>query len=294
MNLNKRILFTFLPFILLAVVATGTAQSSGTSGDNAIGWTLYESFEGSLNSLGQVNRLDSTAGYNFNKYFGLDAGLPVYFVNASSSTSGTRSANALGDAYVDLKLTVKNPLVNYGSTLRGSVPTGDTNKGLSSGRATFDWTNHFDRKFGRVTPFANLGIANTVSDTRFFVRPFTTLGTVGHFEAGAEFELLPLLNFAASAYDVAPTGQQKIFSKLATQQMTTTITRGRVFTTAHETVGGADLASDNGFSVGFNSSPLPFLDLGINYTRSVHFRLDTLSYGVGVNVGYIVRKAKGK
>ena len=288
MNLNKRILFTFLPFILLALAATGAAQSSGASGDNAKGWTLYESFEGSSNSFGQVNRLDSTAGYNFNKYFGVDAGVPVYFVNASSSTSGTRSANGLGDAYVDLKLTVKNPLVNYGSTLRGSVPTGDTNKGLSSGRATFDWTNHFDRRFGRVTPFANLGIANTVSDTRVFVRPFTSLGTVGHFEAGAEFELLPFLNFAASAYDVAPTGQQKIFSKIATQQVTTTTIRGR------ETVGSADLASDNGFSVGFNSSPLPFLDLGINYTRSVHFRLDTVSYGVGVNVGYIVRKAKGK
>ena len=292
MDLNKRILFTFLPFILLALAATGAAQSSAASGDNAKGWTLYESFEGSSNSLGQVNRLDSTAGYNFNQYFGVDAGFPVYFVNASSSTSGTRSGNGLGDAYVDLKLTLRNPLVNYGSTLRGSVPTGDTNKGLSSGRATFDWTNHFDRRFGRVTPFANLGIANTVSDTRFFVRPFTTLGTVGHFEAGAEFEFLPFLNFAASAYDVLPTGQQKIFSKIVTQPGT--VTTGPCVFQSARTVGTADLASDNGFSVGFNSSPLPFLDLGINYTRSVHFRLDTVSFGVGVNVGYIVRKAKGK
>jgi hypothetical protein len=285
--------------VLLAFVATEMAQAPDPAGDNAKGWTLFEGVEDSSNSFGQVYRLDTTAAYAFNKYFGVDAGVPVYFVHASPSTSGMRSTNGLGDVYIDLNLTFLNPVVNYASALRGTAPTGDTSSGLSTGRATYDWTNHFDRSFSRLTPFADLGIANTVADTSFLVRPFTTLGTLAHFEAGARLKLARYLSATALAYDVLPTGQQRIFSKLIPRPSAITppvgpASHARVFETAAETVGASDLARDNGFSAGLDLAPASFLDLGIGYTRSVLFRLDTLWFGVGIIVASLVQRARGQ
>src|SRR5579864_8437109 len=48
-------------------------------------WT--EEFDGSTNSEGQVMSLDSTVGYVFSRHFGVNAGIPVYFVRGTSTTS---------------------------------------------------------------------------------------------------------------------------------------------------------------------------------------------------------------
>lgn len=285
---------------VLPLAASAADQSPAKTDSEEKGITFYESFQGSSNTLGQVYKLDTTVGYNFNKYFGVAVGIPFYSVQASSSsTSGTSSGNGIGNVYADLNLTVDNPLVNFASTLEGTAPTGDTAKGFSTGRATFDWSNHFDRTVLGITPFVNLGVANTVSDTRFFVRPFTTLGTVGHFEGGASYGFLHLFSAGASVYDVLPSGQQKVFSKLVGRRSSTaggtsgtSRRHGGVFENASETVGGADIARDNGFSAWLDASPAPFLDLEGGYSRSVHYDLNSFSFNVGVNVGYFIRKAK--
>jgi hypothetical protein len=41
---------------------------------------------------------------------------------------------------------------------------------------------NFKGDFGKWIPFCKVGIANTISDTHFFNRPFTSLDTVDHFE----------------------------------------------------------------------------------------------------------------
>ncbi len=285
------------------IAGTAAAQSTNSPVDESKGWTFYEDFLGSSNTLGQVTKLDSSLGYNFNRYFGVDAGLPVYFVHTSSSTTsttsstGSRTNSGLGNLYADLRFTFDNPVVNFASTLRGSAPTGDTSIGLSTGRATYDWNNHFDHGFGRLTPYLDLGIANTVSDTNFFARPFTSLGTVGHFDLGAQWRFFPFLSFDALVYDIAPTGQQKIFSKFLKQSSAgpaVAAGHGRVFQNAPETIGGSNLAQDNGFSAGFDVTPSPYFDLGIGYTRSVHFALNTLYFDVGVNVGSLIKRARGQ
>jgi len=292
-----------LSFLSLSVLFTFAgnlvAQSSGTPGakdDEAKGWTWHERFEGSSSSFGQVTKLDSSLGYNFNRYFGVDAGVPVYFVRRSSATSGKRSTNGIGNAYADLRLTLNNPLVNFSSTLTGSAPTGDTKTGLSSGRATFDWDNRFDRSIGGLTPFVDLGVANTVSDTHFFRRPFSSLGTVAHFEAGSELKLWHFVSIGASAYDVLPSGQQKIFSKIlqrSSQGTSAMPNRGRVFETAAVTAGGTDLTRDNGFSTWLSATLYKYVDLELGYSRSVHFRLDSISFGIGLNLSPVLRKVHG-
>jgi hypothetical protein len=264
------------------------AQSKQDSGKGLI-W--YESLTGTSSSLGTVSRFDSTLGYNFNHHFSVDFGAPILFVHASSSatTTSLRSATGIGDIYTDLRLTLRNPLVNFVSNLRGTVPTGSTQNGFSSGRATADWSNHFDRAFGHVTPFVDLGVANTVPDSANFVRPYTTLGLTSHFDGGVSIRILPLLNFRASAYAIEPSGQQKLFSKFLNRQMGPTGNpgashSGRVFQTTPETIGSADLARDRGFSLGFDSSPFQLMDLAVGYTHSTSFSLNTVYFGVGVNL----------
>jgi hypothetical protein len=110
-----------------------------------------------------VLKLDTTIGYDLSEHFGVDAGIPVYFVRASSTTSsiGVTSHTGMGNVYVDLKFVFTNPLVNYASTVTGTAPTGDTASGLSTGRATFDWNNHFDKTVSGLRLFVNAGVANT-------------------------------------------------------------------------------------------------------------------------------------
>src|SRR5438128_10035262 len=147
-------------------------------------------------------------------------GWPVYFVNDSSTTNSSGFTSGPGNAYVGFRLGVDNPAVNFASNLVFTAPTGNKDKGFSTGRATVDWTNSFSRKFSAVTPFGSVGVANTISDTSFFVRPFSSLGLVGHFEGGATVSLSRFVDLGGSAHGVRASGQQKIFRKGLKHQAT--------------------------------------------------------------------------
>lgn len=301
-TMQRTMIATFLFTIMLfALTARVVAQSLEDSGEEEKGMVFYEKFQGSSNTLGQVMKMDTSVGYNFTKHFGVDAGLPFYFVRSSqtSTTLGSTSNNGIGNAYVDLRLTLANPAINFASTLTGTAPTGDTDAGFSTGRATFDWNNYFDHTFSPITPFANIGVANTVSDTHFFTRPFTSLGLVSHFEGGANLRISRFLGVGAAAYAVLPSGQQKIYSKLIKRQAenpgTASSVSGRgagkgAFESSHVTIGNADLARDNGYSAWFDINPARYLDLELGYNRSVHYALDTFSFTVGFNLGYLAKK----
>jgi hypothetical protein len=284
---------------LLAIAALGAngQQTVDRARDQNRGYTFYESIQGSSNTLGQVYKLNTTAGYSFNRYLGFDAGIPVYFVHASSSSlsNGFSSGNGVGDAYVDLKLTFNNPFLNYASIVTGTAPTGDADRGFSTGRATYDWTNHFDRPIPLVgiTPFANIGVGDTVTDTHFFVRPFTSLGTVTHLEGGATIRVFPLVRVGASAYDIIPSGQQKVFSKLIPNgNAINTPAAGHrgAFANSHETIGGPDLVRDNGVSAWLQAHVGRFVDLEAGYTRSVDYDLNTFEFGIGFDIAHIVKR----
>ena len=157
-----------LALLALAIAIPAFAQQKPTDkADEEKGFTFYETFQGSTNELGQVMKLDTTVGYDFTRHYGVDFGVPFYFVSASSTetSSGGTSHNGIGDAYAEIRATFNNPLLNYATVLTGAAPTGDTKAGLSTGRATFDWTNHFDKGVLGLRPFANVGVANTISDS---------------------------------------------------------------------------------------------------------------------------------
>ena len=266
------------------------------------GWTFSERFQGSSNSSGLVMKEDSTLGYSFSKSFRTYVGVPFYFVKESSTTSTTSTTqtpnsfmNGLGNAYLGFHIGVDREAVNFGSNVEATAPTGDKDKGFSTGRATVDWTNSFSHSFSSVTPFANIGLANTVSDTSFFVRPFTSLGLVTHFDGGATFQLSRLVDVGASAYGIRAAGQQRIISKTFKNQSTTSATasplnqgsgKNRPFDTSGETVGTADLTNDHGVSTWLAAHAGSRMNFQAGYTRSAGYDLNTVFFGVGFHVGH--------
>jgi hypothetical protein len=270
--------------------------------DDVAGLTEIESFQGTLNSGERLFKLDSTLGWDFNKHFGIFGGVPVYLVNVPSTTTATgttttttpsSSNNGIGNAYFGLAFRAPNPAIDYSSTFTAGAPTGNSKKGLSSGRGTIDWDNRLEHAFDRLTPFLDVGIGNTVPDSALFTRPFTSLGFVAHLQEGAEFDLLKHVGVGALVYEVVPAGNQKVFSRLV-KKGGTAIGSGkssRVFETAAETSGNG-LTRENGFStwIGFEPSPVWRLELG--YTRSVSFDLSSFAFNLSVNVGKLLRSKK--
>src|SRR5579862_6364507 len=192
-------------------------------------FTFDERVQGSANSLGAVTKLDTSAGYIFNPHWSASLGVPFYFVSPSSSTTaatGATSVNGLGNVYAQIRFALPNPALNYVSTLTGAAPTGDRDKGLSTGHAIVDWSNYVDHGFGRFTPFGELGFANSVADTEFFIRPYITSGFVTHAQAGARYRLARWIVLNASGYAIEPAGQQTVISRLVTVQKQTGASQG--------------------------------------------------------------------
>src|SRR5215471_10969878 len=94
-----------LAVLICAVASSGltAAQSKSDSAtEDETGFTSYLEFGGTTNSSGQVYELDSSIGYTFTQHFGMDFGVPVYFVNASNTATGSTSGGGVGNPSVDL------------------------------------------------------------------------------------------------------------------------------------------------------------------------------------------------
>jgi hypothetical protein len=307
--MTKTINLLLIVLLLVPAVLHGAPQSEQQ------GWWFSERFQGNSNTAGVVLKENSTLGYTFNGHVQAYAGLPVYFTreNASNTTSGKSSfVNGIGNAYTGFLISASNDSLRYTSDLVLTAPTGDRANGFSTGHVTADWTNTFSHAFSGFTPYGSAGMANTISDTEFFVRPFTTQGVALHFEGGVVFKLVNHLNAGASTYAVHAAGQQEIVSKVVnvpttqpTQSPTTTksgvvstvtkavgVTSGSgktdktVFETTHQTVTTADAVDDHGFSTWLSLRPKSVMDFQIGYSHSVAYQLNSLFFGVGFRSGH--------
>lgn len=294
-----------LAVALMATVALlgGTAfaqqQSNAnakTSADpDAKGFVSYLDFGGSINDAGHVLKLDSSAGYNFSSHIGVDFGVPVYFAGGSSTDSTgaktTFSATGMGAPYIDGRLMFKNPKLNYATTVTTFLPAGNTQNGFATGRTTFDWNNHFERSFGRFTPYGEIGVGNTVVDTSKFRRPYSSYGNNAHLEGGATFDVVDRLTVGGSGYDIAPWGTQTIYSRsMPANSANGNGATQRSFNQNKVTTGGSDLGKDHGFSMWSDFAVTPYMTAELAYTRSVTFALNTVSFDLRFNLGYLARK----
>ena len=259
------------------------------------GWTLGTRFEGSESADGGVYDLGSAFGYNFSRHFGVDAGVPFYFVSTPSSIKknnpGAVAGIGVGAFFTDFRWNYPGNFLNYSPVIHLTAPTGDTKKGFSTGHVTSNLVNHIDHAFGSFSPFLDAGVGNTVMDTRSFHRPFITSGYNAQFNGGLEYDP-GKFSFSVSAYAVAPWGDQTVFSRVFRCGSAATCTAGgksndrKSYTTNSVTSGSADLVRDNGYSSGINYKPLGYLDLEFDYSHSVPLHLNSYSFGIGVDLSW--------
>jgi hypothetical protein len=245
------------------------------------GFTWTETYEGGGNTDGFITDINSTMGYIFNEHFSMDMGVPYLFIRPSSSKTGTTSAAGMGNPYVGLRYSRKGPSLDFSTSLNGAAPAASSAKGLSTGRVTFDWDNHFAHEFGLFTPFFDVGLANSVPDTRFLRRSYISLGKLAHFEGGSELDLGDKFSVSTSGYDLVPWGPQQIF------------VRGKK-SASGSTKGGASLTRDDGVNIGLDYNLSRVVDLSAGYSRSVYGVLNTVSFGVELNVASWLRKRHGE
>jgi len=271
------------------VLILGLAMPTEAQEDR--GWSFAGSLSGSANSTGVVTKLDPVLGYSFNKHFSMYGGVPFYFVNSSSTTTSTgtptsgESTRGIGNTFAGLRAAIDTDAVNYSSNLEFTAPTGDESKGFSTGNVTVDWTNHFSRTFSSLTPFVSAGIANTVSDTAFFIRPFTSDGVVGHFEGGAMYDATNTVRLAASAYAVRGSGEQRLRSRVVRGGSGVSGGRDRVFETGPDIITQSDAVNDHGFSTWLSVSPKPQVNFHTGYSRSVNYDYNSVFFGIGFRIG---------
>jgi hypothetical protein len=295
----KIFLFKCLVVALLAanvsLLAQGQTQPSSDSqaqDESEKGITGFETIQGTINSDSRIYKLDSTLGWNFNKHFGVFAGVPVYIAdvpsgaitNRTTTTTNAGHTNVgIGNAYLGFTLVVPNSKLYYASEVTAYAPTGSVAKGLSTGRVGVDWTNRFEHTFSRLTPFFEGGLSNTVPDSAFLARPFTSLGAISHLEEGAEYQLARHFYAGGSGYQIVPFGDQKVFSKLSGKG------KGKnPFDTSTVSTGN-DLTRENGFNTWVGLEPSSIVRLELGYTRSMTFDLSSFAFNLRMNVGKALR-----
>ena len=283
MRVLYRLCATLASSFLLAVSSPAQAMPPVATKTTAVeekGFTWTETYEGSGNTDGFITDINSTLGYIFNEHFSMDIGVPYLFVRPSSSKTGTTSVAGMGNPYVGLRYSRKGPLLDFSTSLNGAVPTASSAKGLSTGRVTFDWDNHFAHGFGPSTPFFDVGLANSVPETRFLHRSYISLGKLAHFEGGSELDLGDKFSVSASGYYILPWGPQQIF------------VRGKK-SSSGSTKGGVSLTRDDGINLGLDYTLSRFVDLSAGYSHSAYSVLNTVSFGVELNVASWLRKRRG-
>ncbi len=264
------------------------------------GSIFFMGFSGSYYDPGWQFKLNTTGGYQFNRHFEITAGLPVYFVRLidENDEEGMTSKAGIGNLYFDLTVMTPHPNWYFSSSVRVAAPTGDKDEGFSTGKVTYDWNNYFEYSLGDWTPFGSAGIANSISDTHFLSRPFSSLGLVGQFEGGLLFDPVRWLGFGASGYAVTPSGDQEIFSRKFRQGAPTSgesgsgNRRGWMYEDFAYTVAEADDLRDHGFSAWMDIYPSPNVALSFGYSRSVSYEYNTLFFFTRFDLAGMIRKAR--
>ncbi len=277
------------PFAILAcsflLAASSSAQAvppvATRTAVEEKGFTWTETYEGSGNTDGFITDINSTVGYIFDEHFSMDMGVPYLFIRPSSSKTGTTSVAGMGNPFLGLRYSRKGPLLDFSTSLNGAVPVASSAKGLSTGRVTFDWDNHFAHGFGLFTPFFDVGFANSVPDTRFLHRAYISLGKLAHFEGGSEVDLGDKFSVSASGYYILPWGSQQIF------------VRGKK-SSSGSTKGSASLTRDDGINLGLDYNLSRLVDLSAGYSHSAYSVLNTVSFGVELNVASWLRNRHGE
>lgn len=160
--------------------------------------------------------------------------------------------------------------LSYTLTPSMTLPSGDSDHGLSTGRVTFDVDNHFQAATKRATFVLGIGAGDSSNlVNRLVTKDYTSLGPLAHFQAGLMVPMRWRTSFQSVAYEQLPMGDTKIYQTLT-----------RPGYPPIQVVSGRSVSEDNGFT---NSLIVPVtnhLSLQGYYNRSLRLHLDTVAMGI--------------
>lgn len=276
--MRVRVVRLWLALATLAVASAAGAQAPNPEPETGSrGFNAYESFRGSVDSVGTVLKVDSSAGYDFNQHVGVFAGVPLYFSHDSEiiAGEGSRQRTGMGDIYFGGDLYLPSRAADFTTTLTIGAPTGSVANGFGTGHTTADWSNRLRKKLGPLAPFAVAGVSNSVPDTETLTRTFSSLGNLFHFEEGADFDVTRRVYVGASAYQIVPFGSQQVFDRLADDR--------------NLAATGSDSIRENGFDAWIGFEPTRTMRTEIGYSRSGTFAVNRISFNLSLNVGRLLR-----
>jgi hypothetical protein len=296
----SKLLIMLSAIMLLSLWIAGALNAQAEESKKEKGATLSETFQGNTDAVGTTTKLDTVAGYQFNRHFDVNVGVPFSFVSASSDSAaqGATSGKGIGDVSLSLHYSAGSGSLSFVSSMTGSFPTGDPDMGFGTGRVIVEWNNYFGFDLDRVTPFVSAGFANTISDTSFFTHPFTSLGKAAHFEGGADVNIWRSISIHASAYADTPFGEQKVYSKLFKRGNASapgiSIASGKgkkhgVFENQSVTVGDSDITRDFGGSVGIDVDLNEIVNCTAGYSRSAEYALNSMYFSISLKLDKWIR-----
>ena len=240
------------------------------------GWNGGLTISGIHDSVtGWATLATPAVGYSFNDIFSIDATIPIYFYRlADSRSTHSRPTAKLvnqrgepGDLVLGFHAQFIPHAYQYQLTGLVTAPTGDKEYGLTTGRVTFDISNHFERTYRRITPNLEIGAGDsTTLVNRTVTKNYTSLGPLAHFQIGLSVELLRGITFESDAYEQLPIGDQKIYGPSRNGKATV--------------VTGHNVTEDNGFT---NTLDVPLIGnftLSGYYSRSLRIHSDTTAIGI--------------
>ena len=240
------------------------------------GWNGGITISGIHDSVtGWATLATPAVGYSFNDIFSIDATIPIYFYRLADSLSTHPKPDArlvprraeLADLILGFHAQFIPHSYQYQLTGLVTAPTGDEAYGLTTGRVTFDISNHFERTYGRITPNLEIGAGDsTTLVNRTVTKNYTSLGPLAHFQVGLSVEFLRGITFESDAYEQLPIGDQKIYGPSRNGKATV--------------VTGHNVTEDNGFT---NTLDVPLIGnftLSGYYSRSLRIHSDTTAIGI--------------
>ncbi len=239
-------------------------------------------------SVGWYTLFTPAVSLSFARHYSTDLSMPVYLYRLGESTVTTTAAGgASGSGQPqtpsqttttslqprrwdpgDMVLAVHGNFA--GSRLQDvitpsmTLPTGDSDSGLSTGRVTFDIDNHAQVSLPRLNLVLDLGVGDSSNlVNRLVTRDYTSLGPLAHFQAGLSVPLLHHSSFQSVSYEQLPLGDNKLYTILT-----------RPGYPDRAVVSGRSVSEDNGF---INSLSVPLsnqITLQGYYNRSLRLHLD--------------------
>jgi hypothetical protein len=257
-----------------AVLAATSINDSGPAG-------VIPAVKGFNFSVGTSSQHDSSNGwssvlnpnlaYRFNKYFSVDAGVPMYAYISIDANVGTKAKpvyayepknGVFGDTSLSFEGDVSFRTIDYSGTFSLGLPSGDTNFGLGAGQVTYNINNHFERNLGIFNGIFNPDIELGFGDTSSLVdqrvlKSYVAVGPMAHFQAGTSVDLPWNMTFQANAYEELPLDTDLVYS---------TTSKGKKKVTTSTNI---DPVEDNGFITSLDIPLTRHLTMSGFYSRSL-------------------------